>query len=138
MTNDLDNIGASAGDQAISRTYLREFGSGMILYLAFLGAMLLWGDLDGDSPWRFAWALLPVVPALWIAVAVFRHIRRIDDYQRQLALQGLGAGFALSMVASVTLGFLATAGLPIPGMAWIIYGIGMLGWLVATRIVTSR
>lgn len=138
MTNNLDNVGVSAGDRALSRTYLREFGVGMVLYVVFLAAMVLWGDLDGDSPWRFAWALLPVAPALWVAAAVFRHIRRIDDYQRQIALQGLGMGFALSMVASVTLGFLSIAGLDIPGMAWIIYGIGMLGWLVATWIATRR
>ncbi|GAB2815041.1 hypothetical protein GCM10027022_01310 [Alpinimonas psychrophila] len=138
MTNNLDSSGVSAGDRAISRSYLREFWSGMIAYFVILAAVLLWGQLDGDSPWRFVWALLPVLPALWLVVALLRHIRRIDDYQRQLLLQGLAAGFALAMLASVTFGFLAIAGLEVPGMAWIIYSIGMLGWLVASQVVKYR
>jgi hypothetical protein len=138
MTSNLDSTGVSAGDRAISRAYRREFGLGMIAYFVTLTAMLLWGQLDGDSPWRFVWALLPVIPALWIVVAILRHVRRIDDYQRQLLLQGLGVGFALAMVASVTLGFLAIAGLTVPGVAWIIYGVGMLGWLITTQVVKNR
>jgi hypothetical protein len=138
MTSNLDSAGVSAGDRAISRTYRREFGLGMIAYFVTLAAMLLWGQLDGESPWRFVWALLPVIPALWIVVAILRHVRRIDDYQRQLLLQGLGVGFALAMVASVTLGFLAIAGLTVPGVAWIIYSVGMLGWLITTQVVKNR
>ena len=138
MTNNLDSPGMSAGDRAISRSYQREFWSGMIAYFVILTAVLLWGQLDGDSPWRFVWAVMPVLPALWLVVALLRHIRRIDDYQRQLLLQGLAAGFALAMLASVTFGFLAIAGLEIPGMAWIIYSLGMLGWLVTSQIVKYR
>ncbi len=138
MTNNLDSVGVSAGDRVISRAYRREFWFGMIVYVVFVTAMVLWGNLGSDSPWRFVWALLPVVPALWIVVAVLRHVRRIDDYQRHIVLQGLGAGFALAMVASVTLGFLASAGLVVPGMAWIIYSVGMLGWLITTQVVKNR
>ena len=138
MTSNLDSSDVSAGDRVVSRAYLREFGLGMMAYFVALGAMLLWGDLDGQSPWRFGWALLPMVPALWIVVAILRHVRRIDEYQRHLLLQGLGVGFALAMVASVTLGFLAIAGLEVPGLAWIIYGVGMLGWLLTTQVARRR
>jgi hypothetical protein len=48
---------------------------------------------------------------LWVVIAILRHIRRIDDYQRFLLLQGLGVGFAVAMISSVTVGFLAIAGL---------------------------
>lgn len=138
MTNNLDSAGVSSGDRVISRAYQREFWAGMIVYFVFLAAMLLWGHLEGNSLWRFFWALLPVIPALWIVVAVVRHVRRIDDYQRQILLQGLGGGFAVAMVTSVTLGFLAFAGLTVPGMAWIIYSVGMLGWLVTSQVAKSR
>jgi hypothetical protein len=110
----------------------------MLGYGLVLTAVLVWGHLDGSSPWRFGWALLPVVPALWTVRAVLRHVRRIDDYQRLLLLQGLGVGFAISMIASLTLGFLAIAGLPMRGAGWIVYGAGMLGWLVAGRLVEKR
>jgi len=128
----------SAGDRKISRRYLIEFGAGMIAYVICLIETLTWGHLDGESSARFAWALLPVVPALWIVVAVMRHMRRVDAYQRQMLFQGLSLGFALAMVASVTMGFLAIAGLLIPDMAWIIFGVGMLGWLVGSQIAKIR
>ncbi|HYI34091.1 MAG TPA: hypothetical protein VEX88_11580 [Glaciibacter sp.] len=137
MTRNLDRTDVSVGDRAISRAYQREFWLGMLAYILCLGAMLLWGDLDGESPWRFGWALLPVLPALWVVVAILRHIRRLDDYQQRLLLQGLGVGFALAMVASVTLGFLAVAGLTLPGVPWIIYSAGMLGWLVTTQVAKN-
>lgn len=110
----------------------------MIGYAVVLGAALVWGDLDGTSSWRYLWAVLPVVPALWMLRAVLRHVRRIDDYQRLLLLQGLGVGFAIAMIAALTLGFLGIAGLSMRGAGWVVYSAGMLGWLVASRLVQKR
>ena len=135
MTRNLDS---PSTERSTSRAYLIEFGGGMLAYLTFLSSTLIWGHLDGDSPWRFLWALLAVLPALWIVVAIIRHIRRIDEYQRYLLLQGLGAGFGIAMVASVTLGFLSIAGLTVPLMGWVIFGLGMLGWIVATSVLKKR
>jgi len=105
----------------------------MAAYAVVLTAVLVWGHLDGHSPWRYLWALLPVVPALWAVRAVARHVTRIDDYQRLLLLQGLAVGFAVAMVASLTVGFLGVAGLRFEhgSAGWVTYGAGMLGWLVA-------
>lgn len=80
------------------------------------------------------WAVLPVLPALWVIRAAVRHVRRVDDYQRGLLLQGLAVGFGVAMIASVTLGFLEIAGLDVPVTGWIVYGAGMVGWAVATGI----
>jgi hypothetical protein len=103
-----------------------------------LTGVLLWGDLDGQSPWRFAWAVVPVLPALWIVRAVLRHVRRIDDYQRLLLLQALGGGFAVAMIAAVTMAFLEIAGLRVEGVGWIVYGAGMLGWIITGTIAGRR
>lgn len=137
MTNNLDTQAPSAGDRAVSRAYHLEFWPGMIGYALVLMAVLTWGDLDGTSPWRFAWAVLPVLPLLWIVRALLRHIRRIDDYQRFLLLQGLGVGFAVAMVSAVTVAFLNSAGLDLPH-GWIIYGMGMLGWAVTCLVNAKR
>lgn len=138
MTNKLDSHDRSEGDRAKSRAYQVEFWPGIGAYAVVLTGVLLWGDLDGDSPLRFLWAVLPVVPALWIVRAVVRHVRRIDDYQRLLLLQALGAGFAVAMIASVTMAFLEIAGLRLQGVGWIIYGAGMLGWVIAGTVVGRR
>jgi hypothetical protein len=138
MTSNLDSKRSSARERAISNAYQREFWPAMIGYVVVLVPVMVWGGLDGDSPWRFVWAVLPVIPMLWVVIAVLRHIRRIDDYQRFLLLQGLGVGFAVAMISSVTMGFLAIAGLSIPGAGWIIYGVGMLAWLVTSSIARRR
>jgi hypothetical protein len=137
MTSKLDSRDRSNRDRAVSRAYQLEFWPGMAGYAVVLTGVLLWGDLDGDSPWRFVWAVLPVIPVFWIVRAVLRHIRRIDDYQRLLLLQGLAVGFAVAMIASVTIAFLEIAGLQVPDAGWIIYGAGMLGW-IATGTVFAR
>lgn len=79
-----------------------------------------------------------MVPALWTVRAVLRHVRRIDDYQQLLLLHGLAVGFAIAMIASLTVGFLGIAGLPMHGAGWVIYSAGMLGWLVAGLLARRR
>lgn len=138
MTNKLDTQGHSEGDRARSRAYQLEFWPGILAYAVVLTAVLLWGDLDGTSPWRFLWAVLPVVPALWIVRAVLRGIRRSDDYQRLLMLQALAGGFAVAMIVSVTMAFLEIAGLQITGTGWLIYAAGMLGWIVVGAVAGRR
>jgi hypothetical protein len=93
-------------------------------------AVSFWGGLDGSSPWRFLWALLPVVPAAWMVRAVLRHVRRVDEYQKLLQLESPAAGFAVAMLAAITPGFLALAGFRPTGGPWIVYSAGMLGWAI--------
>jgi hypothetical protein len=125
------------GDRARTSAYHLDFWPGIVGYVVVLGAVTVLGDLDGTSPWRFLWALLPVLPALWVIRAVVRHVRRIDDYQRGLLLRGLAVGFAAAMIASITIGFLDVAGLDVPLAGWIVYGVGMVGWALAAA-VTNR
>ena len=138
MTNDLDTKDFSAGDRARSRAYLREFWLGIAAYILVLVVVLVWGNMDGDSPWRFVWAVLPVIPALWIVSAILRHMQRVDDYQRLILLRGFAGGFAVAMIVSLTVAFLEIAGLRVPGVGWVIYGAGMLGWVVTGTVSARR
>jgi hypothetical protein len=128
MTSRLDNVGRSASDRAKARAYGREFWPAMAAYALVLAAALSWGGLDGHTPWRFVWALAPVLPAAWIALVVLRHVRRVDEYQKLLLLQSLAVGFAVAMLAAITLGLLAAAGLRLADAPWIVCGAGMIGW----------
>lgn len=135
MTSDVDSAARSAGDRARARAYHRDFWPGIVGCAVVLTGVLVWGELDGDSPWRLLWAALPVVPALWVVRAILRHLRRIDDYQQLLLLQGLAIGFVTAMITSMTVGFLGIAGLALPVAGWIIFGAGMLGWAAGTGVV---
>lgn len=108
-------------------------------YVVVLALAIAYGDLDGDSPWRFLWAVLPVLPALAMLRAAVRHFRRVDEFQRGLLLQGAAVGFVGTCVAAVTLGLLEAAGLNLGGStAWIIYGAGMVSWGVTSLVVSRR
>ncbi len=102
MTNELDTAGESRGDRERTRAYLREFLAAIGGYVLVLVVVLLWGGVGGHSAWRFVWAVLPAVPAAGVVWAVVRHVRRIDDYQRRVLLEGLAVGFALAMRALPT------------------------------------
>lgn len=137
MTSSLDRSEQSRGDRARAWAYIREFVPAMLTYCVVLVLVLTFGDLDGTSPWRFVWAVLPVLPLIWVGIAVVRHLRRLDDYQQRLTLLSLGVGFAVAMVAAVTMGLLGAAGLQTPVTPWIIFGAGMFAWGV-TSIVAGR
>jgi hypothetical protein len=140
MTRKLDTARWSVGDRGRAVAYLRDFLPGIVGYGVVLFVVVTWGDLGGDSGWRFVWALLPVLPMLWVVRAVARHSRRIDEYGRLLLLRGLAGGFVVAMVSSLTVGFLELAGLELPdgGAGWVIYSAGMVGWGVASGVAARR
>lgn len=138
MTSNLDRSGQSRGDRARGWAYVREFVPAMLAYCAVLILVLTFGDLDGTSPWRYLWAVLPVLPLIWVGIAVVRHLRRLDDYQQRLTLQSLGVGFAVAMAAAVTIGLLGAAGLHPAVTPWIIFGAGMAGWGITAIVVARR
>lgn len=138
MTRTLDKESRSSGDRSRALAYHLDFWPGMVGYVAVLAVVVRWGSLDGTSPWRWVWAVLPVLPALLIVRAVVRHLRRIDEYQRELLLQGLSLGFGVAMVTAVTMGFLGIAGLSGFITGWIVYGAGMLGWAVGGAVASRR
>ena len=70
--------------------------------------------------------------------SVFRHVRRIDEYQKLLLIQSIAVGFAVAMLTSISLGFLAIAGLQMREAPWIVYGAGMLGWAITGSCVGRR
>ena len=140
MTSDLDTRGTSRGDRARSHAYLREFVPAIAAYAVAVVAVGTWGGLDGDSPWRYAWALLPVVPVVLVVRAVVRALRRADEYARLLQLTDLAAAFAVAMVAAVALGMLAIAGAPLRAelLPWLVFGAGMLTWAVRGALSARR
>ena len=137
MESKLDTAGVSRGDQARNRAYLRDFLPGMLGYSVALVVVVLFGHLDSGSPWRFAWALLPVIPLFWVVRAGYRQLRRVDEYQRDRMLQGVGTGFVVAMIGAVTTGFLGIAGLNMRFAGWVIFVAGMAAWLIASAVGSS-
>ena len=115
-----------------------EFLAAMLAYLVALALVLAFGHLDGDQPARYAWALLPVLPASAVVWAGWRHWRRTDEFVRQVLLRGLAVGFVAAMLTSVATGWLALARVTGRAAPWVVFGVGMTGWLVGTVVSAAR
>jgi hypothetical protein len=90
-----------------------------------------------DSPWRFAVAVLPMVPAVFVAVAVLRYLREADELQRRIQLESLGAAFAMGSLITFGYGFLQLAGAP--QVSWFaVWPVYAVCWLVASALNRRR
>lgn len=119
-------------DRRVGAAYARDFGPAVIGYVVVIFAVTLLVDFDPAAWWEIALALTPVIPALWGVRAVVRHLGRIDEMQRDIHLSAMAFGFGVSMVVSLTVGFLAMAGLDTNRWGpWVIYAAGMAAWSIA-------
>ena len=114
--------------------YRREFLPSIIGYGVVLAVSLSLVDDDIDTIGEWILVMLPVVPALWGVRAIVRHLRRVDEYQRMLQLEAMAAGFGVSMVVSLTLGFVGVAGTATVAAGWIVYSAGMVTWAVVLQL----
>ncbi|MHB8295486.1 MAG: hypothetical protein ACYDH5_12830 [Acidimicrobiales bacterium] len=66
MTSELDSTDRSgprsAGDRARAWAFARDFWPGIIGYMVAVAGVVGFGHLDGTSPWRFLWSMVPVLP----------------------------------------------------------------------------
>lgn len=125
--------GTSTVERTNNRRYAWELGLGLLAYGVVLVMALTLHDEAASDARNLALMLLPVMPALGIAWACIRMVRRADEYVRSVHLEALAIGFVLAMVAAVTLGFLEIV-VPVQGTGWIIYAVGMVGWGVGAGV----
>jgi hypothetical protein len=122
--------------KSAGRTYIRECGASMALYVAATWA----------RPWLIAHApnhalvitaiALPAVPVWLLFVAVWRYYLHIDEYQKHQFLLSLAISFGLGCCALVTYNLLIDAGLPPLGFSWA-WPILAIVWLI-TSVTIKR
>ena len=128
MTSKLDS---ATGDLRRKRVYNKEFAPTMIAYGLSSWAAAAWGNLDGDSPTRFLWAALPLIPAIALVVVYVRHHRRLDDYQQLLQYKGLAMGIAGAGNSGTVIAMLAAPPLAL-AFGWrTVYLIGLIPMVLA-------
>lgn len=129
----------TAIEQETGRRYLREFAVAFVGYVVVLLAIILLVDFETAGWWKYPIALLPVVPAFWGVLAISRHFGRVDEMQQRVMHAGWSLGFASAMIAAMTTGFLGNAGLDVGRFGpWVIYAVGMMGWVVGSGLSASR
>lgn len=136
--NEHTTRGSTPQERRASRRYLWEIAAGAVGFLVtFLFLPELFPTKPG-SPAAVAVALVPLVPVVWMAVALVRHVRRVDEFQRGLLLLSLAIGFGAAMLISLAIVFLSTAGVVVPQPEWWVFIGGMAVWGVSVAIVFAR
>jgi O-antigen/teichoic acid export membrane protein len=120
-----------------SRAYAKEFGLAMVAYgvVLFLSIWLI--NANPTAPWRFAVALLPMLPAIGVLVAVLRQLRRMDELQRRIQFEALAFAFAGTALLTFGYGFVENVGLPHLSWFWV-WPIMAVLWIVGTGLAARR
>src|SRR5215813_13947709 len=109
-------------DCAPTRAYRKYLIFILTITLLYLVAVIISVRVIKHNPsvsWKYAWALLPMVPALFFPFAVLNRLREMDELQRKIQLEALAFGFATAAVLTLSYGFLQNAGLPDLSWVWV-------------------
>ncbi len=119
----------SAADKRQRDSYLREFIPAIVTFWIVLAVVEI--TVDAGTPGARLWVLLPVLPMIGVAVALYRAVRRADEYGRIVMLECMALGFGASMIAAMALGFLGGIGVAWTFGGWLVFGAGMVTWSMA-------
>jgi hypothetical protein len=122
----------SAADKRQRDSYLREFIPAIALFGILQAAVEI--KVDANTSGARLWVLLPVLPMIGIAVALYRAVQRADEYGRIVMLECMALGFGASMITAMALGFLGGVGVAWTFGGWLIFGVGMTAWSLTLLI----
>ena len=91
---------------------LRPLFIPLIFYIGALVFSMNWLSANLDSGWRYAVALIPMLPGIWMALGVMRAISRLDEMERRILLEAAAISFAITLLLMLSLGLLGIAGIP--------------------------
>ena len=119
-----------------NRSYIAEMAICMVAYVAVLVPAIWLLNRGLEGPLRVAVAIAPVVPIVFVFVAVLRYFGRTDEFERRMLLESLGIAGVITALLAATYGFLENAGLPHLS-AWYTWAAFMGSWLIG-RIIVAR
>lgn len=133
-----DETGMTNREKRAATRYVWEFSIGMVLFvLLFLVLPKWWVTELGTWP-HLVRTLLPILPLIWAVIALWRHVRNIDEMQRAVLVRSFAFGFAVTMLATVVIALLRGGGNEVPGGEWIIFIVGMTSWGIAIPVNTMK
>lgn len=116
----------SAEDKRQRNSYLREFIPAIVTFGIVLA--IVETTVDANTSGARLWVLLPVVPMIGVAIALYRAVQRADEYGRIVMLECMALGFGVSMIVAMALGFLGGIGVAWTYGGWLVFGAGMTAW----------
>jgi hypothetical protein len=86
------------------------------------------------NPWLIVVALLPIIPIIFVFIAIVRFVQATDELQRQIIVNSLALAGGATALLAVTYGLLEGDVLPRPS-AWWTYEVFMISWIIAASFV---
>ena len=113
-------------------------------------ALLIWGsyaglvgisgwlvDANPGADWRYAVAVLPMIPLVFALRDWLRMFRRSDELEQRIALESIAFAFGATALLTFTYGLLQLAGLP--DINWLfVWAVMGSCWIVGGRIARRR
>jgi hypothetical protein len=121
---------------ANQRRYLKEIGGSMAAYTAMVAVAIWLLQGHADSPLRYVFAVLPLIPSAFAIWAAIRFFRGLDELQRRIQFEAIAFSFLGTRLFSLNWGVLQRFGLPDAGVLWIsllLFGLYIIGILIACR-----
>jgi len=97
------------GGDAVFR---RDMSLAMVAYAALLIPTIIVVNANESSDWRYAVAVLPILPLGFLLAAWVRFYRRMDELLQRMELEALAFAFGGTAVITFTYGVLQGAGFP--------------------------
>ena len=113
------------------KQFAREMTIGFIGYIIFLFGSIYWVKDHMETPWRFAVAVLPMLPLVYVARASVTRLMRLDELQKQIQLSALAVTVLATALITLTYGFLENVGAPHINVIWVWPLMGAL-WGIAS------
>lgn len=120
-----------------ARKYRIELGGAMVAYAVVLFAAIpLMARAEGLSV-RSAIILTPMIPIVFATIAIYRHVLRIDEFQRLQAFRVITVAAAATALLSMGYGFLEIAGFPKLSMM-VVWPVMAAFWVLAGIVLRVR
>ena len=107
------------------RGHLRRLAGRLPSRRCLVRALLIWGsyaglvgisgwvvDANPGADWRYAVAVLPMIPVGFVLRDWLRMFRRSDELEQRIALESIAFAFGATALLTFTYGLLQLAGLP--------------------------
>jgi len=133
-----DACGTTGPERVRLRRYLRDLMLALAAYAVVLVAsrLVLKGGID-DRILRVVVSLAPMLPILFAAAVIIRHINALDEMQRRIQVEALALSFVGTAVLTMGWGFLENVGAPRFPVMFVWPLMGAL-WIAALLVVTRR
>ena len=124
---------------AFQGRYRTQFIIAMVVYVVLLLAVMpLIKHAGLPQALRALFALLPMVPLVFVALACAGAVRDLDELQRRIQFEGLAFAFALTALLTFSYGFLQVGvGLPAANL-FFVWPLMAVLWVIGLAIARRR